>query len=59
MRHRLVELERKAPGAVISAGVQATVQVTAVGAKERLIPFQGPKGEIHQVRAGPGSSSRS
>ena len=44
----------EAPGAVVSAGVQATVQVTAVDAKERLVSFQGPKGEIHQVRAGPG-----
>ncbi len=44
----------EAPGGMVSAGVQATVKVTAVDAKERLVSFQGPKGEIHQVRAGPG-----
>jgi hypothetical protein len=44
----------EAPGGVVSAGVQATVKVTAVDAAQRLVSFQGPKGEIHQVKAGPG-----
>jgi hypothetical protein len=44
----------EAPGGMVSAGVQATVQVTAVDVKERLLSFQGPKGDIHQVKAGPG-----
>ncbi len=44
----------EAPGGMVSAGVQATVKVTAVDPKERLVSFQGPKGEIHQVKAGPG-----
>ncbi len=44
----------EAPGAMVSAGVQATVKVTAVDVAQRLVSFQGPKGEIHQVKAGPG-----
>src|SRR5512137_1495049 len=44
----------EAPGGMVSAGVQATVKVTAVDAKERLVSFAGPKGEIHQVKAGQG-----
>ena len=44
----------QAPGGVVSAGVQATVTVTAVDVPLRLVSFQGPKGEIHQVKAGPG-----
>jgi hypothetical protein len=45
---------KEAPGAVISAGVQATVQVTAVDLAGRLVSFRAPDGEIHQVKAGPG-----
>ncbi len=44
----------EAPGAIVSAGVQATVDVTAVDAAQRLVSFRGPGGEIHQVKAGPG-----
>ncbi len=44
----------EAPGAMVSAGVQATVKVTAVDPAQRLVSFQGPKGEIHEVKAGPG-----
>ena len=44
----------EAPGGTVSAGVQATVNVTAVDVAQRLVSFQGPKGEIHQVKAGPG-----
>lgn len=44
----------EAPGGDVTAGVQATVKVTAVDVKERLVSFQGPKGEIHQVKAGRG-----
>jgi hypothetical protein len=44
----------EAPGGMVSAGVQATVKVTAVDVAQRLVSFQGPKGEIHEVKAGPG-----
>ncbi len=44
----------EAPGATVSAGVQGTVRVTAVDVAQRLVSFEGPKGEIHEVRAGPG-----
>jgi hypothetical protein len=44
----------QAPAAMVSAGVQATVKVTAVDVANRLVTFQGPKGEEHEVKAGPG-----
>jgi hypothetical protein len=43
----------QAPGAVISAGVQGTVTVTAIDAAKRLVTFQGPGGNAYQVKAGP------
>jgi hypothetical protein len=44
----------QAPGGVVSAGVQATVTVAAVDVPQRLVSFQGPKGEVRQVKAGQG-----
>jgi hypothetical protein len=44
----------QAPGAVASAGVQGTVTVTAIDAAARLVSFQGPEGNVYQVKAGPG-----
>jgi hypothetical protein len=41
------------PGAVINAGIQATVKVTAIDAAGRLVSFQAPGGAIYQVKAGP------
>jgi len=43
----------QAPGAAAAAGVQATVTVTAIDAAKRLVSFQGPGGNIYQVKAGP------
>ena len=42
------------PGAVVNAGVQATVKVTAIDVAGRLVSFQAPGGAIYQVKAGPG-----
>jgi|GEM_PF-445175 len=41
------------PGAVASAGVQGTVTVTAIDTAGRLVSFQGPEGNVYQVKAGP------
>jgi hypothetical protein len=43
----------EAPGGAVSAGVQATVTVTAIDFPGRLVSFQGPGGGVHQVKAGP------
>jgi hypothetical protein len=43
----------QAPGGVASAGVQGTVTVTAIDSEKRLVSFQGPGGNVYQVRAGP------
>jgi Cu/Ag efflux protein CusF len=43
----------QAPGAAAAAGVQATVNVTAIDAARRLVTFQGPGGNAYQVKAGP------
>jgi hypothetical protein len=43
----------QAPGAVAAAGVQATVTVTAIDQGTRLVSFQGPGGNVYQVKAGP------
>jgi hypothetical protein len=43
----------QAPGAVAAAGVQATVTVTAIDQGKRLVSFQGPGGNVYQVKAGP------
>jgi hypothetical protein len=41
------------PAAVINAGIQATVKVTAIDAAGRLVSFQAPNGAVYQVKAGP------
>ncbi len=43
----------QAPGAAAAAGVRATVTVTAIDMKNRMVVFQGPGGNIYQVKAGP------
>ena len=43
----------QAPGAVVAAGVRATVVVTAIDQPNRMVVFQGPQGQYHQVKAGP------
>jgi hypothetical protein len=43
----------QAPGAAAAAGVQATVNVTAIDVAKRLVTFQGPGGNVYQVKAGP------
>ena len=35
------------------AAVRATVTVTAIDMAKRLVSFQGPGGNVHQVKAGP------
>lgn len=41
------------PAAVVNAGIQATVKVTAIDAAGRLVSFQAPGGAVYQVKAGP------
>jgi Cu/Ag efflux protein CusF len=43
----------QAPGGVVAAGVRATVSVTAIDLPNRMVVFQGPGGQFHQVKAGP------
>jgi hypothetical protein len=43
----------KAPAGAVAAGVQATVTVTAIDLPNRMVVFQGPQGNIYQVKAGP------
>jgi hypothetical protein len=43
---------QQAPGAAAAAGVQATVTVTAIDSAKRLVSFQGPEGNVYQVKAG-------
>jgi hypothetical protein len=43
----------QAPGAAVAAGVRATVVVTAIDQPNRMVVFQGPQGQYHQVKAGP------
>lgn len=43
----------EAPGGVAAAGVRATVVVTAIDLTSRMVVFQGPQGQYHQVKAGP------
>lgn len=40
-------------GGAVAAGVRATVTVTAIDAANRMVVFQGPGGQFHQVKAGP------
>jgi hypothetical protein len=44
---------KQLPGGVASAGVQGTVTVTAIDGPRRLVSFQGPGGDVYQVKAGP------
>jgi len=41
------------PAAVVNAGIQATVKVTAIDTAGRLVSFQAPGGAVYQVKAGP------
>jgi hypothetical protein len=43
----------QAPGAAAAAGVRATVTVTAIDVPNRMVVFQGPGGNVYQVKAGP------
>ena len=42
-----------APAGIVAAGVQATVTVTAIDMPNRFVVFQGPGGNLYQVKAGP------
>jgi hypothetical protein len=41
------------PGAVAAAGVRGTVTVTRIDKAKRLVSFEGPGGNVYQVKAGP------
>jgi len=41
------------PAAAVAAGVQATVTITAIDTKNRMVVFEGPRGNLYQVKAGP------
>jgi hypothetical protein len=41
------------PAGAVAAGVQATVTVTAIDLPNRMVVFQGPAGNLYQVKAGP------
>ena len=41
------------PGAGIAATVRATVTITAIDMKNRMVVFEGPQGNLYQVKAGP------
>jgi hypothetical protein len=43
----------QAPGAVAVGGVRGTVTVTAIDMAQRMVVFQGPRGNLYQVKAGP------
>ena len=43
----------EAPGGAAGAGVQATVNVTAIDMAKRLVSLQGAGGNVYQVKAGP------
>lgn len=42
----------EAPGGAVAAAVTATVTVTAIDTKHRMVVLQGPEGQYHQVKAG-------
>jgi len=52
-----VEAGRAAPGEKPAAGaaaaIQATVTITAIDMKNRVVVFEGPRGNLYQVKAGP------
>lgn len=41
------------PGAGIAAAIHATVTITAIDMKNRMVVFEGPRGNLYQVKAGP------
>lgn len=41
------------PGAAASSGMKATVTITAIDARKRLVSIQGPGGNVFKVKAGP------
>lgn len=43
----------QAPGGAAAAGIQATVTVTAIDLPNRMVVFQGPQGNLYQVKAAP------
>ena len=43
----------QAPGAAVAAGVRGTVTVTKIDSAKRLVSFEGPGGNVYQVKAGP------
>lgn len=43
----------QAPGAAAAAGVRGTVVVTKIDKAKRLVSFEGPGGNVYQVKAGP------
>ena len=43
----------QAPGGAAAAGIQSTVTVTAIDLPNRMVVFQGPQGNLYQVKAGP------
>lgn len=43
----------QAPGAAAAAGIRATVTVTSISLKDRVVIFQGPEGNQYNVKAGP------
>jgi hypothetical protein len=43
----------EAPGGAVAGGVQATVTVSAIDMKTRVVEFVGPAGNRYKVKAGP------
>ncbi|HYB12814.1 MAG TPA: hypothetical protein VEG67_05045 [Myxococcota bacterium] len=41
------------PAGGVVAGIQATVTITAIDMKNRIVVFEGPRGNLYQVKAGP------
>ena len=52
-----VAAERAEPGekpaGAMAAAIQATVTITAIDTKNRIVVFEGPEGGLYQVKAGP------
>ena len=42
----------QAPGGAVASAMTATVTVTAIDLQHRMVVFQGPQGQYHQVKAG-------
>ena len=43
----------EAPAAGAAAAIRATVTITAIDMKNRMVVIQGPQGNLYQVKAGP------